>query len=95
LSGRQCLPTLAGRAVEKYADTVRRICFIHLKNHTDVEDVFQDVFLKYLQELMALDTTVAVDSCRGHSIHSIRQRTQEHIGGMQGSEHHGNLALLL
>jgi RNA polymerase sigma-70 factor (ECF subfamily) len=38
----------AGRAVEKYADTVRRICFIHLKNHTDVEDVFQDVFLKYL-----------------------------------------------
>jgi RNA polymerase sigma-70 factor (ECF subfamily) len=38
----------AGRAVEKYADTVRRICFIHLKNYADVEDVFQDVFLKYL-----------------------------------------------
>ncbi|MDR0220728.1 MAG: sigma-70 family RNA polymerase sigma factor [Lachnospiraceae bacterium] len=38
----------AGRAVEKYADTVRRICFIHLKNPADVEDVFQDVFLKYL-----------------------------------------------
>ena len=36
------------RAVELYADTVRRICFMHLKNHADVEDVFQDVFLKYV-----------------------------------------------
>lgn len=40
--------TEAVRAVEKYADTVRRICFLHLKNHHDVEDVFQDVFLKYV-----------------------------------------------
>jgi RNA polymerase sigma-70 factor (ECF subfamily) len=38
----------AGRAVEKYADTVRRICFIHLKNYSDVEDIFQEVFLKYI-----------------------------------------------
>jgi RNA polymerase sigma-70 factor (ECF subfamily) len=38
----------AGRAVEKYADTVRRVCFMHLKNYHDVEDVFQDVFLKYI-----------------------------------------------
>ena len=30
-----------------YADTVRRICFMHLKNRSDVEDVFQEVFLKY------------------------------------------------
>ena len=36
------------RAVSLYADTVRRICFMHLKNHSDVEDVFQDVFLKYI-----------------------------------------------
>lgn len=36
------------RAMERYADTVRRICFIHLKNNADVEDVFQDVFLKYI-----------------------------------------------
>jgi RNA polymerase sigma-70 factor (ECF subfamily) len=35
------------RAIELYADTVRRICFVHLKNHADVEDVFQNVFLKY------------------------------------------------
>ncbi|MDR1322158.1 MAG: sigma-70 family RNA polymerase sigma factor [Gracilibacteraceae bacterium] len=38
----------ADRALELYADTVRRICFIHLKNHADAGDVFQEVFLKYL-----------------------------------------------
>ena len=36
------------RALELYADTVRRICFMYLKNDADVEDVFQEVFLKYL-----------------------------------------------
>ena len=36
------------RALELYGDTIRRICFVHLKNHADVEDVFQDVFLKYI-----------------------------------------------
>lgn len=38
----------ASQAIEKYADTVRRICFVHLKNYHDVEDVFQEVFLKYI-----------------------------------------------
>ena len=38
----------AERAVEKYADTIRRVCFMHLKNYSDVEDVFQEVFLKYI-----------------------------------------------
>ena len=32
--------------IEKYADTVFRICFIFMKNNTDAEDVFQNVFLK-------------------------------------------------
>ena len=36
------------RALKLYADTVRRICFMYLKNDTDVEDVFMEVFLKYL-----------------------------------------------
>ena len=36
------------RALDLYADTVRRICFMYLKNDADVEDVFQEVFLKYL-----------------------------------------------
>ena len=34
------------RAVEEYADMVRRVCFYHLKNREDTEDVFQNVFLK-------------------------------------------------
>lgn len=34
-------------AIELYADTVRRICMVHLKNYHDTEDVFQNVFLKY------------------------------------------------
>lgn len=33
--------------IEKYADMVRRICFLYLKNEADVEDVFQEVFLKF------------------------------------------------
>lgn len=37
----------ADRAIRLYADTVR-ICFMYLKNYHDVEDVFQEVFLKYL-----------------------------------------------
>jgi len=36
-------------AIEKYSDMVRRICFLYLKNDADVEDVFQEVFLKFFQ----------------------------------------------
>ena len=38
----------ANRAIETYADTVRRLCMIHLKNSSDTEDIFQNVFLKYI-----------------------------------------------
>ncbi len=34
-------------AIEKYADMVRRICFLYLKDKAEVEDVFQEVFLQY------------------------------------------------
>lgn len=36
------------RAIERYGDTVRRLCIIHLKNEADTQDIFQTVFLKYL-----------------------------------------------
>lgn len=36
-------------ALLKYSDMVRRICFMYLRNREDVEDVFQEVFLKLLQ----------------------------------------------
>ena len=35
------------RAVDLYADTVYRICMLHLKNTAGTEDIFQEVFLKY------------------------------------------------
>lgn len=35
-------------AIERYADTVRRICILHLKNEQDTEDIFQTVFMKYV-----------------------------------------------
>lgn len=38
----------ARRAIERYADMVRRLCMIHLKNYADTEDIFQTVFLKYV-----------------------------------------------
>ena len=38
----------AVRAMDQYADTVRRLCMIHLKNHADTEDIFQTVFMKYV-----------------------------------------------
>lgn len=36
-------------ALRKYSNMVRRICFMYLHNRQDVEDVFQEVFLKLLQ----------------------------------------------
>lgn len=36
------------RAVDRYADTVRRLCMVHLKNYHDTEDIFQTVYLKYI-----------------------------------------------
>ncbi|MEG1426288.1 MAG: sigma-70 family RNA polymerase sigma factor [Oscillospiraceae bacterium] len=38
----------ARRAIETYGDTVRRICFLNLKNREDTEDIFQNVFLRFL-----------------------------------------------
>lgn len=35
------------RAIERYSNTVNRICMTHLKNYHDTEDIFQTVFLKY------------------------------------------------
>ena len=44
------------RAIEQYADMVRRICMIHLKNKADTEDIFQNVFLKYVLRTAPFDS---------------------------------------
>lgn len=60
-------------AMEAYADMVRRICFVHLKNRDDTEDVFQNVFLKYMlyegsfesgEHEKAWFVRVTINSCR-------------------------------
>ncbi|SHH49075.1 RNA polymerase sigma-70 factor, ECF subfamily [Sporobacter termitidis DSM 10068] len=61
------------RAIEKYADTVRRVCFVYLKNRDDVEDIFQDVFLQLYRYEKCFDSEdhekawllrVAINKCK-------------------------------
>lgn len=44
------------RAIQRYSDTVRRICLVHLKNYADTEDIFQTVFLKYALTSVSFDS---------------------------------------
>lgn len=43
-------------AIERYSDTVRRLCMIYLKNTADTEDIFQTVFLKYVLSPITFET---------------------------------------
>ncbi len=36
--------------LKKYSNMIRRICFLYLKSSVDVDDIFQEVFLKLLQK---------------------------------------------
>ena len=74
----------AGRAIEQYADMVRRICMIHLKNYEDAEDIFQTVFLKYVLRSEPFDSPehekawiirVTVNACRDLLKSFFRSRT--------------------
>lgn len=74
----------AGRAIEQYADMVRRICMIHLKNYEDAEDIFQTVFLKYVLRFEPFDSPehekawiirVTVNACRDLLKSFFRSRT--------------------
>lgn len=42
--------------LNKYSDMVYRLCYIYLRNSTDVDDVFQEVFLKLLQNTKPFDS---------------------------------------
>ncbi len=63
----------ANRAIERYSDTVRRLCMIHLKNEADTEDIFQTVFLKYVLSFVSFESEehekawfirVTINACR-------------------------------
>ena len=48
----------ANRAIDLYADTVRRICMVHLTSYADTEDKFQSVFLKYVLSSVCFENDV-------------------------------------
>ena len=60
-------------AIQLYGDTVRRVCMVYLKNPTDTEDIFQNVFIKYatrspqfesLEHEKAWIIRVAINECK-------------------------------
>ena len=72
------------RAIERYADTVRRICMVHLKNETDTEDIFQTVFLKYVLRSAAFESAehekawlirITINACKDLLKSVFRSRT--------------------
>lgn len=74
----------AARAVELYADTVRRICMLHLKSYSDTEDIFQTVFLKYVlysgtfeneEHEKAWMIRVTLNACKDYMKSFFRKRT--------------------
>lgn len=71
-------------AIEQYADTVKRICIVHLKNYADTEDIFQTVFLKYALSSAVFENTehekawfirVTINACRDLLRSFFRSRT--------------------
>lgn len=71
-------------AIERYGDTVRRLCMIHLKNEADTQDIFQTVFLKYLlhtddfgsrEHEKAWFIRVTINACRDVLKSVFRRRT--------------------
>lgn len=40
--------------IRLYSGSILRLAFAYLKNHSDAEDIAQDVFLAYLQKSRAL-----------------------------------------
>lgn len=72
------------RAVERYADTVRRLCVVYLKNRSDTEDIFQNVFFKYYLSSVAFECDehekawiirVTVNACKDHLKSFFHSRT--------------------
>ena len=79
-----CTEQETSRAIELYSDMIRRICLLHLKNHADTEDVFQEVFLKYVLRGAVFESVeherawlirVTVNACRDLLKSLVRRKT--------------------
>ncbi len=71
-------------AIERYSDTVQRLCVVYLKNHADTEDVFQTVFFKYYLSSKVFESDehekawiirVTINACKDHLKSFFRSRT--------------------
>lgn len=71
-------------AMERQADTVRRLCLLHLKNEADTEDTFQTVFFKYALNSTQFESEeherawfirVTLNACRDLLRSLLRRRT--------------------
>lgn len=72
------------QAIDRYGDTVRRICILHLKNISDSEDIFQEVFLKYALRTVPFESQehekawiirVTINACKDLRKSFFRSRT--------------------
>ena len=71
-------------AIERYGDTVRRLCMVHLKNEADTQDIFQTVFLKYVLSSVRFESPehekawmirVTINACKDLLRSLLRRRT--------------------
>lgn len=72
------------QAIDRHADTVKRLCMIYLKNDADAEDIFQTVFLKYALHCAAFESPehesawivrVTINACKDLLRSVFRRRT--------------------
>lgn len=71
-------------AIDVYADIIKRICLYHLKNTHDTEDLFQNIFIKYLmcdvefeneEHKKAWFIRVSINACKDHLKYLFRHST--------------------
>ena len=67
--------SLLEQVIHRYADTVYRLAYAHMRNPADADDVFQDVFLKYAEKAPTFASEehrkawlirVTINRCRSH-----------------------------
>lgn len=68
-------PMTLEQVIRTYASMVYRLAYAHMRNHSDADDVFQDVFLKYAEKAPTFASEehrrawlirVTINRCRSH-----------------------------
>ena len=95
------------RVINLYADTVKRLCMIYLKNEADTEDIFQTVFLKYFESNVVFENEthekawiirVTINCCKDLLRNFFRSKTisfEEYIRQQPGEEVSGQDFMIL